>query len=92
MSIAPEIEYGVIFDEHRLISDGTIEARVRLYFAEGPSHPECVEIVSRVSPVYDETTGSLHRRLVMKAAGLFRQAELKEQVHFHQACPGLSVA
>ena len=72
------IEYGTVHDLHHLMDFGRVEARVRLFFEGAAENDPGVEIVTNVVPFPNETEASIKSRLVVSAARLFRQFELKE--------------
>lgn len=72
------IDYGTVHDAHYRADFGCVEARVRLHLSgEAPSHPG-IEILTSVLAIQDEPTSSLNTRLVVSAARLFRQFEIKQ--------------
>ena len=72
------IEFGTVHDAHYRADFGCVEARVRLHLCnESPSHPG-IEILTSVLAIPDEPTKALNTRLVVSAARLFRQFEIKQ--------------
>ena len=78
------IEFGTVHDAHYRADFGCVEARVRLHLSdETPNHPG-IELLTSVLAIQDEPTSSLHTRLVISAARLFRQFEINQAA---QAAP-----